>query len=1153
MKLHFKSVALLSILLSALFLLSSCSNERSGPPKILVFSKTAGYHHASIADGIEAIQQLGNENGFEVDTTTNAEMFNEENLEQYSAVVFLSTTGDVLNNYQEADFQRYIEAGGGYVGIHAAADTEYHWGWYGKMVGGYFLDHPGINDPNPNVQEGVLTVEDATHSSTEFLPEQWTRTDEWYSYKNFNDNVNVLLSLDEDSYNGGADMGFHPMAWYHDYDGGRAFYTGLGHTSESFTEDLYLQHILAGIQYAIGENKVLNYDDAVTERVPAENRFTKTPLVNGEFYEPTEMTILPNLDILIAQRRGEILLFSQEDSSVSTAANLDVYHQTDIQGVNAEEGVLGIKADPNFEENNFVFVFYSPADTSVNRLSRFVFDGEKLDMESEQTILQFYSQRQICCHTGGSIAFDGDGLLYVSAGDNSTPFNQPNSKYTSNGFAPLDYRDGNRQYDAQRSAGNPNDLRGKILRIKVNEDGSYDIPEGNLYPPGTEGTRPEIYVQGNRNPYRIQVDKKTNYLYWGEVGPDANNDSLQTRGPRGYDEVNQAREAGFYGWPMFIGNNYAYRHFNYETGESGEAYDPEHPVNDSPNNTGMRELPPAQPAFIWYPYAQSPDFPSVGTGGRNAMAGPVYYTDMFPEETRYPDYYDGKLFIYDWIRNWMKVVTMWPNGDFSKMEPFMPSTELHNLIDMEVGPDGRLYLLEYGTGWFQKNEDAGLSRIDFNGGNRSPVVRDVMVDKTSGTLPLTVEVSADASDPEDTDLTYLWDFGNGETAETSEPQTEVTYDEIGEYNISVEVQDPHGLSAQSRPVSVYAGNAAPIVDIEINGNSTFYFPGNPVSYTVNVEDPDDPSVSEEISTLFVSADYVEGSDMAEASQGHQIMTEAVSARSMIETMDCKSCHRVDESSIGPSYTEVAEFYEDSSDVMSHLVNKIINGGSGVWGETVMPGHIDLSEEDAGRIVTWIQSLNDEQTNVAESLPAEGSVEPTLGKQVSPNGLLILSASVTDNGGAEAKPLTGNTSIYLRNNTMSFEQASNLDEYTTMTFGGNFLMGVPEGRGSFSLKDIDLTGIGSVTITSASMEPLTYEHQFELRLDSPDGEIIGESNYRPGEGVSQGEGSPTMQGLTFELSPVSDGNSHDLYIVSYPPEGVAGGGLFLTGIQFNPVQ
>ncbi|MDZ7690918.1 MAG: hypothetical protein U5K69_07235 [Balneolaceae bacterium] len=173
------------------------------------------------------------------------------------------------------------------------------------------------------------------------------------------------------------------------------------------------------------------------------------------------------------------------------------------------------------------------------------------------------------------------------------------------------------------------------------------------------------------------------------MGPDASNDSLQTRGPRGYDEVNQAREAGFFGWPMFIGDNYAYHRYDYGTGEPGEAFDPENPINDSRLNDGINQLPKPKPAFIWYPYAESELFPGVGTGGRNAMAGPVYYTDMYPEGNRLPEYFDGKLIIYEWIRGWIKVVTMQENGDYDKMDPFMEDTDFNALIDMEVAPDGR--------------------------------------------------------------------------------------------------------------------------------------------------------------------------------------------------------------------------------------------------------------------------------------------------------------------------------------------------------------------------------------------------------------------------------------------------------------------------------
>jgi cytochrome c len=1118
---------------SLLLLFSSCNNKRSGDPKVLIFSKTADFYHESIPDGIAAIMKLGEENGFEVDTTTNSELINEENLQQYSAVIWLSTTGDVLDHYQEADFERYIQAGGGYVGIHAASDTEYHWGWYNRLVGGNFSYHPGIGDPYPNVQDGTLRVTDREHSTTRFLPEIWNRRDEWYHFKKLNPDVNVLMDIDEESYKHTKPMGFHPMAWYHDFDGGRAFYTAGGHTSESFQEELFLQHVLEGIRYAIGDNKNLDYSKAKTQRVPEENRFEKKTLVIGEFTEPTEMTILPNLDILIAQRRGEVLLYKNGDSTVKEIAKFDVYWKTETRGVNAEEGLMGIQKDPNFAKNGYVFVFYSPTgNQEINRLSRFKFVNDKWDMSSEKIILELYSQRNICCHTGGSIAFDKDGLLYLSTGDNSTPFDQRDSKYVNRGFAPLDDRPGFEQFDARRSSGNSNDLRGKILRIKVNEDGSYDIPEGNLYPKGMEKTRPEIYVQGNRNPYRISVDQKTGFLYWGEVGPDAAADSLATRGPRGYDEVNQARKAGNFGWPYFVGDNYAYVEFDYATGISGNSFDVNKPVNNSRNNTGIRELPPAEKNFIWYPYGISPDFPSVGTGGRNAMAGPVYYSDMFPKETRYPSYYDGKLFIYEWVRGWVKAVTMKPNGDFDKMEPFMSTTKFNALMDMEVGPDGRLYILEYGNGWFTKNPDAGLFRVDFNDGNRTPVVSGIAVDKTSGSLPFKATFTVDATDPEKDPLTYLWDLGNGETITTKEPKLEYTFNSVGDYDVQVQVSDPSKLSAKSGIVSVYAGNIAPIVNIEFKGNKSFYFPGKPVAYQVSVTDPDDTDAGNDLSTLFVSADYISGLDQAEASKGHLIMTEAMTGKSIMSSLTCKTCHKEDEVSIGPSYTEVARKYRRNPDAaVDYLVNKIQKGGGGVWGETVMPANPDLKNEDAKKVVAYILSLGRRGMEEKPSLPASGTVDPTVGKTLSDNGVFVLSASFTDRGGENIKPLTGNTSLTLRNPQMTMGSASDLQEFTTAVFGGRTLMTIPQNQGSFAFHNIDLTDINGIMLSGGGQKASGSGYKVEVRLDSPDGPKIGEGVFRVN---SAGPQPGFMMGQSLiNIEKQTDGKLRSVYFVTKP--------------------
>lgn len=231
-------------ILIGLFLLSFAVTAQKN--KVLVFCKTAGYHHNSIAAGKLAIIKLGQENKFGVDTTTDASVFTKDNLKQYKAVVFLSTTGNVLDDQQQAAFEQYIRSGGGFVGVHAATDTEYDWPWYGKLVGAYFKSHPATQDAS-------LDIVDSKHISTKHLPKRWTRKDEWYNFKWVSDSIHVLITIDETSYTGRRmDTTYHPMAWYHKYDGGRAFYTELGHTDESFTTDtLFLQHLLGGIKYAI--------------------------------------------------------------------------------------------------------------------------------------------------------------------------------------------------------------------------------------------------------------------------------------------------------------------------------------------------------------------------------------------------------------------------------------------------------------------------------------------------------------------------------------------------------------------------------------------------------------------------------------------------------------------------------------------------------------------------------------------------------------------------------------------------------------------------------------------------------------------------------------------------------------------------------------
>lgn len=212
--------------------------------RILVFHKTAGYRHSSIETGIAAIEKLGDRNHFLVVASKDSAIFTEKNLSSYKVVVFLSTTGDILNDQQQTAFEKYIKAGGGYVGIHAASDTEYDWPWYGKLVGAYFKSHPAV-------QEASVVVIDQKHISTRHLPKRWQRRDEWYDYRNIpSDKIHILATLDESTYKNGKMGDNHPIAWCHKYDGGRAWYTGGGHTKQSYAEKMFLKHMLGGIQWA---------------------------------------------------------------------------------------------------------------------------------------------------------------------------------------------------------------------------------------------------------------------------------------------------------------------------------------------------------------------------------------------------------------------------------------------------------------------------------------------------------------------------------------------------------------------------------------------------------------------------------------------------------------------------------------------------------------------------------------------------------------------------------------------------------------------------------------------------------------------------------------------------------------------------------------
>jgi glucose/arabinose dehydrogenase len=543
--------------------------------------------------------------------------------------------------------------------------------------------------------------------------------------------------------------------------------------------------------------------------------------------DPIELDVAPDGRVFFIERRGVIKIWHPDTERTTLAGYLPVT-------IEEEDGLMGLALDPHFADTGWIYLYYAPpTGPPRNQLSRFTMDGDRVDLRSEQKLLTVPTQRKECCHTGGSIAFGPDGLLFLSTGDDTNPF-------ASDGFAPIDERPGRAPWDAQRTSGNTHDLRGKILRIRPHADGSYSIPEGNLFDDPADG-RPEIYVMGNRNPYRIAIDPATGDLYWGDVGPDAGA-ADSTRGPAGHDEINRARTAGNHGWPYFVGDNKPYRDYDFATETSGSLFDPAAPVNASPNNTGARQLPPAQPPIIWYPYGPSEEFPEVAAGGRTAMAGPIYrYDSTRVGPNGLPATFDGSFFFYEWARNWIKEVRFDADGNPVALNPLLPEMTFWRPMDLELGPDGRLYLIEWGTD-FSGGPNSKIVRLDYYGTTERPPVARATATPTSGPVPLTVTFQADGThDPNGGALTYRWDVdGDGTTDETgTNPQ--FTYQTAGAHTAQLTVTDVTGRSATDE-VRITAGNTAPMVSIDwpVEGGIIDY--GALVDYRVTVADPEDTPV-----------------------------------------------------------------------------------------------------------------------------------------------------------------------------------------------------------------------------------------------------------------------------------------------------------------------
>jgi glucose/arabinose dehydrogenase len=516
--------------------------------------------------------------------------------------------------------------------------------------------------------------------------------------------------------------------------------------------------------------------------------------------------------------------------------------------VKNEEGLVGITLDPKFAENGWIYVYWMPHE-SIDRVkrvgkrtvSRFTYDAtaQTIDQSTRKDLLSWDTQIHSCCHAGGGMTFDDSGNLYIGSGDS-------NSSGGSNGYSGNNWTAefaGISFQDARRTAGNTNDLNGKIIRIHPEPDGTYTIPEGNLFTGLEEGggkTRPEIYVMGVRNIARIAWDPVNDWLTAAWVGPDATAPSPEL-GPAKYETATIITSAGNHGWPYCMGNRQPYRDRS-----STDAtvltgwYDCDNPKNESPRNTGLVNLPPIRDNMIWYsPQGGGPVFPKRSdgsglptyvqsqttytmpyvTGGNQAvMDGPTYHRSRVDTNSgvAWPEYWDGKWFLGDeGTASNRNAITVNPDtvaqaGAPAFAETLVPiiqpgggATQLQSWMDAKFGPDGALYLLDYAGGFFSLHQNQKLIRITYQGGEATPNPSLATARSVAQAQPRTITFSAARAGG----VAWEWDFGDG-TAKSAAPHPTHTYKRYGTFEATLKVTYADGEVVTSK-IPVLAGCAAP--------------------------------------------------------------------------------------------------------------------------------------------------------------------------------------------------------------------------------------------------------------------------------------------------------------------------------------------------------
>ncbi len=880
-------------------------------------------------------------------------------------------------------------------------------------------------------------------------------------------------------------------------------------------------------------------DDATVDS----SRFEVTVLATG-LIQPMELAVAPDGTIFFIELNGKLKSLHPTTREISLVGELTITTEQ-------ENGLIGLALDPDFAKTQWIFLQYSPPTFSGQHISRFTLVDGKLDMRSEKVLLTFEEQRKECCHHAGSLHFGPRGELFIATGDNTHPHGD------SQGYAPIDERPDRAPWDAQKSSANTNSYNGKILRIKPTSEGTYEVPDGNLFPKDGSKGRPEIYAMGCRNPWRMTVDSETGFVYWGEVGPDANGDG--ERGPRGYDEINQARKAGNFGWPYFIADNQPYADVDFATGAVGPLYDVDGPQNESPNNTGEKILPAPTSALIYYPYGASEKFPELGSGGRSACAGPVYhFNQTLNSSGKFPTGYDNCLFIYEWTRHWIKVVHLDENHDVKSIEPFMPDHKFVRPVDMTFGQDGSLYVMEYGETW-GVNADARLVRIDYVRGNRAPVVI-ASVENNIGRPPLQVSLTSKGTFDKDAGDTLKYEWRMINTADpaaepvilSTEADPMVTLEETGVFNIELIVTDSHGAS-QSSAVPVLVGNERPAIRFTNPMPGDFFDPEQPILYSLIVSDAEDGTNDEQEiddnnasqidpespGRVSVNAVFALG-PVPSANGNAESADEGPMGMRRMKGSDCFNCHSVDQKRVGPPLLEIANKYRGKDDALEASVQRVMKGSTGVWGKVPMIPHSHHTVDEIREMVGWIYSL--EPIGLVRVFPGFINEIPVSADEAGKPGHYKLEANYVDRGAGTIPPLNATAVVYLRPRLVEAETADEIRGAQVLgsgnAGGGKFIGGINHGN-FLRFRNVAMDRVRHLGLRIASAGA---GGSIEIRLDSPEGALLASTEIEVNGQWEQ------FYDRIVEL-PETQGR-HDVIVRFVHPQ-QAGGLMNLDSIHFQP--